>query len=296
MYNSLRAEIFFIIIHFDSISKHKYNGNMNIFESIVLGFIQGVTEFIPVSSSGHLEITQRIIGAGARAEDFHFFLELINFGTLFALLWYYRKRIAKILNDVFKKKDWHMVINLLLTSIPAGIIGFLLSDFIESNGFFSSLYTIAISIGLIGILMIIVDKLPHLSRVKNEEELPHKRAFSIGLIQTLALIPGVSRSGSTILAGRVMGMDSKSAANYSFMASLPIMIGVCLKSLVSSSSRAYIAANAGMLILSNIVAFIFGMLALTFVMKFLEKKGALSAFGYYRVVLASVVLIVLLVQ
>ena len=269
---------------------------MNIFESIILGLTQGITEFIPVSSSGHLEIVQRLLGGGGRAEDFHFFLELINFGTLIALLWFYRKRIAKIFNDIFKKHDWHMAINLLLTSIPAGIIGVLLSDFIESNGFFSSLYTIAIAIGAIGILMIIVDKLPHLSKVKSEEELPHKRAFGIGLIQTLALIPGVSRSGSTILAGRIMGMNSKDSANYSFMASLPIMIGVCLKSLVSSSSRAYISENFGMLLLSNAIAFVSGMLALKFVMKYLEKKNALASFGYYRVILASVILIVLLVQ
>ena len=269
---------------------------MNIFEAIVLGLVQGLTEFIPVSSSGHLEIAQRLLDGGARAGDFHFFLELINFGTLFALLWYYRKRIAKILRQVFVEKDWHMAINLLLTSIPAGLIGILLSKFIESNGFFSSLYTIAIAIGVVGILMIFVEKLPHLSKVKNEEKLSHPRAFAIGLAQTFALIPGVSRSGSTILAGRVMGMDSKASANYSFMASIPIMIGVCLKSLVSSSSRAYIVDNAPMLILSNIVAFASGMLALTFVMKFLEKKGALSAFGYYRVVLASIILIILLVQ
>ncbi len=269
---------------------------MSIFEAIVLGLTQGITEFIPVSSSGHLEIMQRLLGAGARADDFHFFLELINFGTLIALLWYYRKRIAKILNDIFKKKDWHMAINLLLTSIPAGIIGVLLSHFIEENGFFSSLYTIAIAMGVVGLLMIFVDKLPHLSKVKDEEKLTPKRALSIGLIQTLALIPGVSRSGSTIIAGRLMGMDSKASANYSFMASIPIMIGVCLKSLVSSSSRAYIADNAGMLLLSNVVAFISGMLALTFVIKFLEKKKALSAFGYYRVILASIILIILLVQ
>ena len=269
---------------------------MNIFEAIILGLTQGLTEFIPVSSSGHLEIVQRLLGAGARAEDFHFFLELINFGTLFALLWYYRKRIAKLLHQVFVEKDWHMAINLLLTSIPAGLIGILLSKFIELNGFFSSLYTIAIAIGVVGILMIFVDKLPHLSNVKNEEKLSHPRALIIGLTQTLALIPGVSRSGSTILAGRVMGMDSKAAANYSFMASIPIMIGVCLKSLVSSSSRAYIADNAPMLVLSNIVAFVSGMLALTFVMKFLEKKGALSAFGYYRVILATIVLIVLIIH
>lgn len=277
-------------------SKHEYNEFMNIFESIILGLVQGITEFIPVSSSGHLEIAQRLLGAGARADDFHFFLELINFGTLIALLWYYRKRIAKIITDIFKKKDWHMAINLLLTSIPAGIIGVLLSKFIESNGFFSSLYTIAIAMGVIGIFMIIVDKLPHLSKVKNEEELTHGRALSIGLIQTLALIPGVSRSGSTIIAGRLMGMDSKSSANYSFMASIPIMVGVCLKSLVSSSSRAYIAENAGMLLLSNFVAFVFGMIALTFVIEFLGKKKALSAFGFYRVILASIILIILLVQ
>ena len=172
----------------------------------------------------------------------------------------------------------------------------LLSKFIESNGFFSSLYTIAIAMFVVGVLMIFVEKLPHLSKIKSEEELPHKRALGIGLIQTFALIPGVSRSGSTIIAGRLMGMNSKASANYSFMASIPIMIGVCLKSLVSSSSRAYIAENFGMLLLSNFVAFVSGMLALTFVIKFLEKRGALSAFGYYRVILASVVLIILLVQ
>ena len=269
---------------------------MSIFMSIILGLIQGLTEFIPVSSSGHLEVAQRLLSAGARAEDFHFFLELINFGTLFALLWYYRKRIAKILFDIFKKKDWHMAINLLLTSVPAGIIGVLLSKVIESVDFFSSLYTIATAIGVVGLLMIFVDKLPHLSKVENEEKLTPKRALFIGLAQTFALIPGVSRSGSTIVAGRIAGMDSKAAANYSFLASIPIMIGVCLKSLASSSSRAYIAANTGTLLLSNFIAFASGMLALTFVIKFLEKKSALSAFGFYRVILSLSILIFLFMQ
>ena len=269
---------------------------MNVFETIILGLTQGITEFIPVSSSGHLELVQRLLDGGGRAEDFHFFLELINFGTLIALLFYYRKRIYKILRDVFVKRDLHMAINLLLTSIPAGVIGVLLSKFIESHSFFSSLYTIAVAMGVVGILMIFVDKLPHLSPIKSEEKLSHGRALGIGLAQTFALIPGVSRSGSTIIAGRVMGMDSKASANYSFMASIPIMIGVCLKSVLSSSSRAYIGTNFGMLLLSNFVAFVSGMLALTFVIKFLEKRGALSAFGYYRVILAGIVLVVLLVQ
>ena len=267
---------------------------MNIFESIILGLTQGVTEFIPVSSSGHLEIVQRLLGGG-RADDFHFFLELINFGTLLAIIIYYRKEIKNLIINIFKKHNYKLGVNLLLTSIPAGAIGFLLSKVIEDMPFFSSMWTIAVAMGFVGLLMILIDKIPHMKHVKTYEELPAKRALGIGLAQTFALIPGVSRSGSTIVAGRIMGMDSDDAANYSFLASIPIMIGVCLKSLVSSSSRAYIADNAGMLLLSNFVAFVFGMLALTFVIKFLGKKKSLQAFGVYRVILAMLIMIVLIV-
>ena len=263
-----------------------YNKNMNILESTVLGLVQGITEFIPVSSSGHLEITQRILGAGGRAEDFHFFLELINFGTLFALLFYYRQTIWEILQRVFVKKDYKLALNILITSIPAGIIGLLLSKAIEKLPFFSSLTTIGFAMGFVGLIMIFVNKLPHLSKLKDENELTPGRALMIGLAQTFALIPGVSRSGSTIITGRVMGLDSKSAAKYSFLASLPIMIAVCGKSLLSSSSRAYITSNLGMLLLSNLVAFISGLIALQIVMKYFKKENSIPSFGVYRVILS----------
>ena len=263
-----------------------YNKNMNILESTVLGLVQGITEFIPVSSSGHLEITQRILGAGGRAEDFHFFLELINFGTLFALLFYYRQTIWEILQRVFVKKDYKLALNILITSIPAGIIGLVLSKVIEKLPFFSSLTTIGFAMGFVGLIMIFVNKLPHLSKLKDENELTPGRALAIGLAQTFALIPGVSRSGSTIITGRVMGLDSKSAAKYSFLASLPIMIAVCGKSLLSSSSRAYITSNLGMLLLSNLVAFISGLIALQIVMKYFKKEKSIPSFGIYRVFLS----------
>ena len=263
-----------------------YNKNMNILESTVLGLVQGITEFIPVSSSGHLEITQRILGAGGRAEDFHFFLELINFGTLFALLFYYRQTIWEILQRVFVKKDYKLALNILITSIPAGIIGLVLSKVIEKMPFFSSLTTIGFAMGFVGLIMIFVNKLPHLSKLKDENELTPGRALAIGLAQTFALIPGVSRSGSTIITGRVMGLDSKSAAKYSFLASLPIMIAVCGKSLLSSSSRAYITSNLGMLLLSNLVAFISGLIALQIVMKYFKKENSIPSFGIYRVILS----------
>ena len=263
-------------------------------EAFILGLVQGLTEFIPVSSSGHLELVGHLLSSD-RSPDFHFFLELINFGTLLALLIYYRHEIAKICTDVFKNHNYHLAINLLLTSIPAGLIGLLLSHFIEQQPFFSSLYTIAIAMGVVGILMIFVDHLPHLSKVKSKEKLPHSRAFAIGLAQTFALIPGVSRSGSTIVAGRIVGMDNENSADYSFLASIPIMLAVCAKSLLSSSSRAYIAENAPTLLFSNLIAFAAGLFALTFVMKFFKKPESLQAFGYYRVILACLVLAFLLI-
>ena len=263
---------------------------MGILEAIILGFTQGITEFMPVSSSGHLEIVEHLLASGDRAADFHLFLEFINFGTLLALIIFYRHRIAKLFVDIFKHHNYRMLINLMLTSIPAGVIGLLLSDFIAENEFFSSIYTIATAMGLVGIIMIFIDKLPHAKKLKDESHLTRPRALIIGLAQTFALIPGVSRSGSTIIAGRLVGLNSESAANYSFMASIPLMTAVCLKSLTSSSSIEYMSNNLGTLILSNLIAFIIGWYALQFVIKYLGKSDSLKAFGYYRVILACIVL------
>ncbi|MDR3298072.1 MAG: undecaprenyl-diphosphate phosphatase [Candidatus Nomurabacteria bacterium] len=267
---------------------------MSPFESIVLGLTQGITEFIPVSSSGHLEIVQNIIGD--RGADFHLFLEFINIGTLLALLIFYRKRIYQILVDVFRNKNYRLALNIIITSIPAALIGFFGSKLIGSAVFFSSLITVGVAMGLIGIVMVIVDKLPKLSKLKNENVLTKPRALMIGLSQTLALIPGVSRSGSTIITGRLMGMNNESAANYSFLASIPIMCGVVLKTFLSGDDRAYFVNNLWMLLLSNLIAFVAGMIALRFVMKFLARRDALKYFGWYRIVLACLVLIVVLMQ
>jgi len=271
-----------------------YNDIMVLWIAIILGLIQGLTEFIPVSSSGHLEIFQQLLGS--RPEDFHYFLELINFGTLLALLIYYRKRIAKIIGDVFVRKNYRLFVNVVITCIPAGVAGLLLSDFIEGNGFFSSLYTIAIAMGVVGFLMIFSDFLPKKSELKDENSLTPGRALGIGLAQVLALIPGVSRSGSTILAGRAVGLNAKSAADYSFLVSIPLMLAVCGKTLLSSSTRAYLVSNIGTLAIANLVAFVSGLAAIYFVMKYLKKSESLKAFGFYRVIVALVVLIAMLIQ
>ncbi len=266
---------------------------MEIWQALILGLIQGLTEFIPVSSSGHLELAQHIFCIPS--QNFHLFLEFINLGTLLALLIFFRKRIWKILHDVFTEKNYKLALNILITSIPAGIIGLLLSDFIENNDFFSSLFTVSIAMGVVGLIMICIDFLPHLSNLKNENSLTPIRALVIGLLQTFALIPGTSRSGTTIIAGRLVGLDSESSAEYSFLASIPIMVGVCLKMFLSESNRAYFAANADVLILGNLVAFVVGLIALRFLLDYLKKPKSLQTFGKYRIILAFLVIGTLLI-
>lgn len=267
---------------------------MSITIAIILGLVQGLTEFIPVSSSGHLEIVQQL--AGNRAGDFHLFLELINIGTVLALMIFFRKRIMGILNDIFVKKNFRLALNIIITCIPAGIMGLLLSDFISSNAFFSSMATIATAMFVIGVAMYFSDRLPHAKKLKDETKLTKPKAFAIGCAQVLALIPGVSRSGSTILAGRMAGLNSKSAAEYSFLVSIPLMCAVCLKTLIDSDSQAYLANNLGTLILSNVIAFCAGMFALRFVMSYIKKSDSLKAFGLYRIILATIIFIALLIQ
>lgn len=266
---------------------------MDIWQSILLGFVQGLTEFIPVSSSGHLELVQQIFQFSG--ENFHLFLEFINFGTLLALLIYFRKRIVRIIKNVITERNYKLALNILITSIPAGIIGLVLGDIIENNGFFSSLYTVAVAMIVVGLIMIVIDHLPHLSSLKNENSLSPGRALIIGLSQTFALIPGTSRSASTIIAGRLVGLDSESAAEYSFLASIPIMCGVCLKIFLTSTGRDYFAANLGPLLLGNLVAFLVGLLALKFLLGYLKKPKSLQTFGKYRIVLGLLVLGVLLI-
>lgn len=267
---------------------------MEWYQSVTLGLTQGLTEFIPVSSSGHLEVVQQVLGG--RSADFHFFLEFINLGTLLALLIFYRKRIWSILVDIFQNHNFKLAINVIITTIPAVIAGLLLSDLIESNWFFSNMVVIACAMMLIGIAMLAIDRLPKMSKVKDENHLSKPRALIIGLAQCVALIPGTSRSGSTIVAGRMTGLDSKSAADYSFLCSIPIMFGVMAKSLLSSANREYIAANFGMLALANVVAFISGLIAIYYVMKYLRKKNSLRPFGIYRIVLALIIIVFELIK
>lgn len=264
---------------------------MNVLETVVLGLTQGLTEFIPVSSSGHLVLVQEVFSGTSD----HLFLEFVNIGTLLALLVYFRKRILAILSDVFVKKNYKLARNIIITSVPAGIVGYVLADFIANSSFFGSVLTVTVTLATVGIIMIVLEKLPKASEIKSGEGLTPLRALAVGGAQMLALIPGVSRSGSTIIAGRLMGLNSAQAAEYSFLASLPIMLGVTLKVFIKEGDRSYFIEHLPMLLLSNAVAFISGLLAVGFLMRYLARHN-LAVFGWYRVGLAAVLAVILLVQ
>lgn len=263
---------------------------MNIIEAIILGIIQGLTEFIPISSSGHLVIAQYFM-SGASS---HLFLEWINLGTVLALLIYFRKRIMQIISSVVIDKQFRLLRNIIIAVIPAAFVGFVFADTIETLPLFSSPWTVVVTLFTVGVLLIVIEKIPRLSKV-DSELLPWQRALFIGVAQVMALVPGTSRSGSTILAGRVMGLSPAKAAEFSFLVSIPIMFGVIAKLLVKDSDRAYLVDNLTPLIAGNIAALASGLLAVGFLMRYLEKHP-LSIFGWYRVVLAVVLLAVLLLQ
>lgn len=264
---------------------------MSILEAIILGLIQGLTEFIPISSSGHLVLAQYVLSGDAE----HLFLQWINIGTVLALIIFFRQRIARIITEVLRTKDYRLARNIFIAMVPAGLIGFVFADTIESNPFFSSVWTVVVMLFAIGVVMIALERLPKLSPVADESSLPKKRAFIIGLAQAAALIPGTSRSGSTIIAGRFMGLNAARAAEFSFLVSIPIMLGVLLKVSVKASDRTYLMDNLTAIIVGNFFALISGLLAVGLLMRYLEHHS-LSLFGWYRIILAIIIALVLILS
>ncbi len=251
--------------------------------SFILGVVQGLTEFIPVSSSGHLVLAEYFFGSAD-----HKFIEFINIGTLAALLVYYWPTLVRIYRDIVTNKNYCLLRNIVLTSIPAGIAGLVLTGFIGSNPFFVNPYVVAVALAAVGIVMIVLERLPKMSATKDGAHLSWRRALGIGFAQMFALIPGVSRSGSTIIASRLAGLKPEQAADYSFLASIPIMTSLTLKLFIHPQDREYFVANWPGMIIGNVTAFVVGLLAINFLLQYLRKHD-LKVFGWYRLILALVV-------
>jgi undecaprenyl-diphosphatase len=255
---------------------------MSIIEAIILGIVQGVTEFLPVSSSGHLVITNHILNTKG---DFAFDV-MLNYGTLLALVIYYRQRIWDIIWRAFGGKNWPLIGKLILATIPGVIVGLFFEDFITKLN--DMLWVVIVMLLVVGVLMIIWGKPdPEADDRPVEQAIDTRRAGLVGLMQAVALIPGTSRSGVTILTGMKTGLSAARAAEFSFLLAIPIILGASLKTTVSSGGRDFLADNLDIVLIGNLASFISGILAVSFLIKLLSRRG-LSDFGWYRVALALV--------
>lgn len=262
---------------------------MSIFEAVVLGLIQGLTEFLPISSSAHLRVFAAFFNwpdPGAA------FTAVSQIGTELAVVLYFRKRIWAIISvwcralfdrdlrgDVNARMGWYIIIG----TIPIGVLGLLLEDQIE--GVFRDLRLIALNLIIFGILLGIVD---HLARRQNEiEDLNLRRGLIFGLFQTLALIPGVSRSGATITGGRLLGFDRPAAAEFAFLLALPAVFASGLYKMLDIGGDEY--AGWGATIVGTVVAFVIGYIVIAWLMKFISTHSFMP-FVYYRIALGLLIL------
>lgn len=262
---------------------------MGIIDGIILGIIQGITEFIPVSSSGHLVIAEHLLGI----QPSPVFDSLINLGTFLALVIFFRKRLWDIAKRVVVNHDFKLARNIIISAIPVGVAGIALKSVVQSD-VVQSAWVVVTTLFVLGVVMIVLDRLPMASKVKGAEELSVKRAGAIGVAQMFALIPGVSRSGSTIIAGRLAGLSYAQAAEYSFLLSIPVMFAVVLLGFVGSDEQQFIQQNFTVWVTSNIAAFVCGMFAVKFMLQYLAK-GNLKGFGIYRILLALAVMTTMLI-
>ncbi|KKQ26449.1 MAG: Undecaprenyl-diphosphatase [Microgenomates group bacterium GW2011_GWC1_37_12b] len=243
---------------------------MEIVNSAILGIVQGLTEFLPVSSSGHLVIFQKILPGFSQPGIL--FDVVLHFGTLVAVVIYFRKKLVSLIFDNF----WFLII----ATIPAVIVGLLFDNIFEKL-FASTLY--------VGFEFLVNAAMSYIiSVVKNRGvKINLKNSFLIGIAQAIAISPGISRSGSTIFAGSVLGIDKEKVAEFSFILSLPAVMGANLLQLLKYGGSSSI--NYGNYMVGLVFSFVFGLLAIKLVMEFI-KKGRFKFFAVYSLVLGIIVI------
>lgn len=250
---------------------------MTTFQAIIIAIVEGITEFLPVSSTGHMIITQELLGM--EINDFvKAFTVNIQFGAILSVVVLYWKRFFQTLEFYYK---------LFLAFIPAAVLGLLLSDYIDMM--LESVFVVALMLVLGGIVLLFVDK--WFNKPADDQTIKYPTAFKIGLFQCIAMIPGVSRSAATIVGGMSQKLDRKTAAEFSFFLAVPTMFAAAGYKLLQNY-KDITSENIDMLIIGNVVAFIVAMFAIKFFISFLTKYG-FKVFGYYRIIVGLAILIML---
>jgi undecaprenyl-diphosphatase len=259
---------------------------MSWLEAIILGLVEGITEFLPISSTGHLILTRSLLGLQGEAIDR--LLIIIQGAAILAVCWEFRKKLLHtaftLHSDAVSRR---FVLNLFIVSVPAGLLALRFEDQIKALLF--NPVTVAIALVVGGVIILWAEKRKHTERVQTVDQLTALDALKLGLFQALALIPGTSRSGATIIGGLLCGLSRRTAAEFSFFAALPLLLAAT--ALEIWKSRADLATtDVQPLVLSCVVSFVSALLATKLLLRVVSRYS-FAAFAWYRIVFGAVILI-----
>lgn len=264
---------------------------VELFKVIIIGIVEGITEWLPVSSTGHMILVDEFIKLNSSKAFMEMFLVVIQLGAIMAvvILYFHKLNPFSPKKSFREKKDtmgiWYKVI---IGVIPAGVLGVLLDDWLDAK--FYNYITVAIMLIIYGVLFIIIENINRNTKPKINDfkTLSYRTAFGIGIFQVLALIPGTSRSGATIIGGILLGASRYIAAEFSFFMSIPIMFGASALKLIKFGLN-FTLAEIIILLVGMIVAFVVSIISIKMLMKYI-KNNDFKVFGWYRIALGILVI------
>ena len=262
---------------------------IEILKSIVLGVVEGITEWLPISSTGHMILVNKFIGTDSGFFGSQLFLYVIQLGAILAIATMYFNKLNPFSPKKTKSEKydtWQMWFKVIIACIPAAVFGLLLNDLMDS---ISTPLMVAAMLIIYGFAFIFVEKKNKPSKINSMADLNYKTALFIGLFQVLSIIPGTSRSGATILGGILLGTSRSLAAEFSFFLAIPIMFGVSLLKIVTNTYP--MTSNEWILLLvAMVVSYIVSMLSVKFLVKYVREHD-FKVFGIYRIILGIVVIL-----
>lgn len=258
---------------------------------IIIGIIQGITEWLPISSTGHMILADELLRLNVSDAFMEMFRVVIQFGSILAVIVLYFHKLnpfAPSKSDVQKRQTWRLWFKVIVGIIPAGIVGVLFDDWLNDHLY--NYVTVAVALIVYGVAFIVIEKIRKgkTPRVGSVDRLDYKTALGVGCFQTLSLIPGTSRSGSTILGAMILGMSREAAAEFSFFMAIPVMLGASLLKMLKFGFS-FTSSELIVLIVGVLTAFVVSVAAIKFLTSFI-KKHSFAVFGWYRIILGAIVL------
>lgn len=265
---------------------------IEIIKAIILGVVEGVTEWLPVSSTGHMILVDEFLRLNMTDAFKEMFLVVIQLGAIMAVVALFWRKLIPV--SVGEKKELNkdavsLWLRILAACVPAAVIGFLLDDKIDA--LFYNYQTVSITLILYGIVFIVIEagNKKRSFKINELSQITYKTAFLIGVFQLLSLIPGTSRSGATIIGAMLIGTSRTIAAEFTFFLAIPVMLGASLLKIIKFGF-AFTGLEAAVLVAGTLTAFVVSVLAIKFLMGYI-KKHDFKAFGWYRIILGLIVII-----